>query len=65
MTFTNYLATLSKANPRLFVADKIQMTVAVFEEQLRRAFDAGCDSMRRPPADLPEGFESLFGNLRR
>jgi hypothetical protein len=41
MTFAMFMAGLREKNPKIFVAEKILITVASFEQQLQRAFDCG------------------------
>ena len=56
MTFPDYLDRLTRANKKLFAADKIEMTPAALIDQLERAYQAGANH-------APVGGGSLFDDI--
>ena len=64
MTANDYSRKIKLANPRLFASAKIQMTPDEFLRQIELAFNAGKAEIK-PQYDLPEGFDALFGSLRK
>ena len=60
MTFTDYLARLEKANPRLFAAKEIKMTPSSLIDQLQAAYRAGCYDSRGS-----ELFDEIFPSLHK
>ena len=56
-----YLAELAAKNPRLFAAEKIQMTPEAFGEQIKAAFRAGARSIsENVSGDMPEFMKEFF-----
>lgn len=73
MTFEVFLEEMERANPKLFRAERISITVVSFKAQLRRAFDCGSkhsDSFHKDLKNMVGGnsdaglFESLFGGKK-
>jgi hypothetical protein len=62
MTFPDYLAWLTRANKKLFAADKIEMTPAAFINQLERAYQAGANHDRGGGGSL---FDDIFPALNK
>ena len=60
MNFEEYVVVLKRANPAIFNASKIKLTVTSFEAQLRLAFEAGMVEGRIEERGLPREAESLF-----
>ena len=56
MSTDDYIWKLKKANPNIFAAEEIQISIPSFELQLRKAFEAG---MQAGTGD--NLFNSLFG----
>ena len=62
MTFPDYLAWLTRANKKLFAADKIELTPAALINQLERAYQAGAN---HAPAGGGSLFDEIFPTLHK
>ena len=62
MTFPDYLDWLTRANKKLFAADKIEMTPAALINQLERAYQAGAN---HAPVGGGSLFDEIFPSLHK
>jgi hypothetical protein len=62
MTFPDYLAWLTRANKKLFAADKIELTPAALINQLERAYQAGAN---HAPVSDRSLFDEIFPSFNK